>query len=242
MQNHESLHQHAEVETRGTLCVECLGPLAPAEALLDRCGAALCAPCAGEFYLDCAGCGGLVPKDEAASRHGDALSLFCPECFAKGASPGVSAAPRGDEEVSALVARYLELYRESRRVEEQFEEVKERLKVVARARPRISNAVLLRADGESGVRCSYLFRTSYDAEALGEAERLMGTEEFGALFERKVSYSAIKDSLERFLSAEGDGRDEARGLIRAAARHKEEERINVVESRRKKAKQVISDE
>lgn len=216
-----------EVEARGALCVECLGAVGAGEALVDRTGAALCRGCAAEFYAACGACGGLVPRDETLARAGDGAGL-CAKCHAKG--PEGEPAP-SEEEVEALVAEFVALHEESKRLGARMEEIKERLKLAAQARPRVSNAVVLRA-GDAGVRCSFAVRTSYDAGALSAAEGLLG-EEFGALFERKVSFAAVKARLEEFLSATDEEFAAAREAIRAAEQRSEVATLTVVAQKKK---------
>ena len=232
MEAENSLHAGG-VEARGALCVECLCALDAGETVLDRVGSALCRACAAEFYAACALCGGLVARDEALSRESDA-ALYCFECFGKAASPEGEDAPT-DEEVAALVAEFVALHVESKRLNARASEIKERLKLAARARPRVSNAVVLRA-GDTGVRCSFNSKTTYDAEKLASAEALLGAEEFSTLFERKVSFSAVKESLEAFLSSDDDAHAHARDAVRAAENHTEIATLTVVGKQKEKGK------
>ena len=231
MQAENSLHPES-LEPRGALCVECLASLEPSEQLLDRTGAELCRACAAKFYTACAGCGGLVPTDEALARN-DTGALNCFECFGRPASPDGTEA-LADEEVEALVAEYVALHEELKRLDARAAEVKERLKRAATARPRISNAVVLRA-GDAGVRCSYTAKAAYDAEKLSAAERLLGAEGFAALFERKVTFSAVKNRLEEFLSSEDAATAAAREAVRAAETRTEVATLTVVAQRKKKS-------
>ncbi len=232
MQTENSL-QHEGVEARGALCVECLGALdTPGERLLDRTGAALCRPCAAEFYAPCAACGGLLPRDEALARP-DGGALNCFECFGRAAAPDGTEALT-DEEVASLVAEYVALHEEMKRLDARASEVKEQLKRAATARPRVSNAVVLRA-GEAGVRCSYAAKATYDAEKLAAAERLLGREGFAALFERKVTFAAVKDRLEEFLSSTDAATADAREAVRAAETRTEVTTLTVVAQRKKKS-------
>lgn len=221
------------VEARGALCVECLAELGAGAALLDRCGAALCRGCAAEFYAPCSVCGGLMPRDEARLRADAAAgSLFCAECFRAPAEEwGVGPLP-ADDEVEALVARYVALHAEKKRVDAELDEIKEKLKAVACARPRVGNAVVLRA-GEDGVRCSYSARTTWDAERLSAAEEILGGVGFASLFERKVSFTPLREKLDEFLSDAGAD-ETARELIRSAAQVSETATLNVVSPRKKK--------
>ncbi|HEX8115786.1 MAG TPA: hypothetical protein VF521_00815, partial [Pyrinomonadaceae bacterium] len=170
MQTENSLHPDG-LEPRGALCVECMGDLDPAGQLLDRTGAALCRACAAAFYTPCAGCGGLVPADEALARN-DTGALNCFECFSRPADAD-GAEALSDEEVTALVAEYVALHEELKRLDARAGEIKEQLKRAATVRPRVSNAVVLRAEVGS-VRCSYTSKAAYDAEKLAAAEALLG--------------------------------------------------------------------
>jgi hypothetical protein len=232
MQAENSL-QPESLEPRGALCVECLCDVSADSQVLDRTGAALCRTCAAEFYAACAGCGGLVPKDEALARPEAGGALQCFECFRR-PSGGDGSEALSDEEVEALVAEYVALHEELKRLESRASEVKEQLKRAATARPRVSNAVVLRA-GEAGVRCSYASKASYDAEKLAAAEALLGAEGFGTLFERKVSFAPVKGRLEEFLSADDEATAAARDLVRAAESRAETTTLTVVAQRKKKS-------
>jgi hypothetical protein len=208
-----------ELEARGALCVECLSAVGAGEALVDRTGAALCRPCAQEFYTACGACGGLVPRDEA-------LGAVCAECHKQGLTAEGGEPLPSEEEVEELVAEFVALYEESKRLDARMGDIKERLKLAAQARPRVSNAVVLRA-GDAGVRCSFAVRTSYDAARLAAAEELLG-EEFGSLFERKVTFAAVKGRLEEFLAAADAERAAAREAVRAAEQRSEVATLTVV--------------
>ena len=231
MQTENSLPPET-LEPRGALCVECLGELSAGGQVLDRTGAALCRACAAQFYSTCAGCGGLVPADEALARH-DTGALNCFECFGRPASADGTEALT-DEEVERLVAEYVALHEELKRLEGRAGEIKEQLKRAATVRPRVSNAVVLRADAGS-VRCSYASKAAYDAEKLAAAEALLGAEGFAALFERKVTFSAVKGRLEEFLSSQDDATAAAREAVRAAETRTEVATLTVVAQRRKKS-------
>jgi hypothetical protein len=236
VQTENRLHPEA-AEARGALCVECLSALAGGASLLDRTGAALCRECAAAFYVPCAGCGGLVPRDEALARP-DGGALNCFECFGRAASPDGTELLT-DEEVEALVAEYVALHEELKRLDARASEVKERLKRAAAARPRVGSAVVLRA-GEAGVRCNYASKATYDAAKLAEAEALLGREGFAALFERKVTFAAVKDRLEEFLASDDAATAPARDAVRAAETRSEVATLTVVgrsaEGKSKKAK------
>lgn len=220
------------IEPRGALCVECLVDINATEQVLDRTGAALCRACAAKFYIPCAGCGGLVPTDEALARN-DTGALNCFECFGRAATDDGTEA-LSDEEVEQLVSEYVALHEELKRLDTRASEIKEQLKRASSSRPRVSNAVVLRADAGS-VRCSYASKATYDAEKLSAAETLLGAEEFAALFERKVTFSAVKARLEEFLSSEDAATAAARDAVRDAETRTEVATLTVVAQRKKKS-------
>ncbi|HWW74570.1 MAG TPA: hypothetical protein VNZ44_04190 [Pyrinomonadaceae bacterium] len=228
----ENIPRPDSLEPRGALCVECLVRLDAAAQVHDRTGAALCRACAAAFYTPCAGCGGLVPSDEALARH-DTGALNCFECFSRPASDDGTEA-LSDEEVAALVAEYVALHEELKRLDTRAGEIKEQLKRAATVRPRVSNAVVLRAD-DAGVRCSYTSKVTYDAERLAAAEALLGAEGFAALFERKVTFAAVKNRLEEFLSSDEEATAAARDAVRAAENRTEVATLTVVAQRKKKS-------
>ncbi|MCA1620856.1 MAG: hypothetical protein LC795_16415, partial [Acidobacteria bacterium] len=69
---------------------------------------------------------------------------------------------------------------------------------------------------------------SYDAEKLSAAERLLGAEGFAALFERKVTFSAVKGRLEEFLASDDEDNAAARDAVRAAETRTEVATLTVV--------------
>jgi hypothetical protein len=216
-------------ETRGALCVECLKAVVEGDCALDRCGATLCKTCAEEFYTPCKACGGLIPRDEALARNSDG-ALCCFECFGKTDDEEETLT---DEEVAALVAEYVALNEETKRLEARAAEIKEQLKRAARTRPRISNAVVLRAEGGASVRCSYAVRTAYDAAQLEAVEQMLGAE-FASIFERKVSFSAVKGQLEEFMSSDDEAQAAAREAVRAAEQRTEVATLTVVAAKKQK--------
>jgi hypothetical protein len=196
------------------LCAECLENVQGGSATID--GRALCIECADLYYVACEACKGLVPREEAADRE---EKLYCLGCFAK-PEAGSAAVRIGDEELEALLAEFLRLHAEEKKIKDRLEEIKERLKGHASTEPRVVNAVVLRA-GESAVKCGYSTRISYEAEKLSLLESMFGAEAFGALFEREVKFSPIKEALDAFLASQEPGEAEARIAIQAAMERKE---------------------
>jgi hypothetical protein len=202
-----------------SVCAECLEMEA---FVMASAGAMLCGQCAGQFYAACAGCGVLVPKDEAAMRDGAAC---CLACLAKPEDDEAEAL--GEEELSVLVGEFARLHAEHKKLEGQLNEIKEKLKRHAATQPRVSNAVVLRA-GEHAVKCGYSARVSYDAEKLSAAESLLGPENFASLFAREVKYTPLKDNLDEFLAHDDEETSAARAAILAAAERKETTTLTVV--------------
>lgn len=208
------------------ICVEC--ELVTAAPTAARGGAALCGECAARYYVACAGCAALFPRDEARTRDG---LLLCADCFARPAG-ATAAAALGEDEVVALVAEYLELHAEERRIGARLEEVKERLKAVASSKERAAGAVVLRA-GEGVVRCSYRSQMKLRQELVPELESALGEEAFGALVERKVSFSPVKAAVEELLNSEDGGRAALRDLLRGVVEVTETATITVVQPKGK---------
>src|SRR5215475_4097110 len=147
------------MDDTGQSCAECLSPVDI--TIHAQNGASLCPQCAEQFYCTCAGCGGLIPQDEAVVRDG---ALCCAQCFTAPVSKD-DAAALSDEALAALVAEFIRLHAEAKHLNDRLEAVKEQLKRHAASQPRMANAVLLRS-GEYAVKCGYSVRVSYK-EAIG---------------------------------------------------------------------------
>jgi hypothetical protein len=145
--------------------------------------------------------------------------ICCLECFAKPQAEA-EAESLGAEELAALIAEFVRLHAEEKKLKDQVEEIKEKLKRHAATQPRASNAVILRA-GEHAVKCGYAVRISYNEGKLAVVEELVGAEQFAALFEREVKFNPVKESLEKFLADEGEDWTAARAAILAAMERKE---------------------
>jgi hypothetical protein len=210
----------------GHPCAECLGPVSA--VLYAQNGASLCPQCAEQFYRPCAGCGGLIPQDEAVLRDG---ALYCVQCLAAPISED-GAAALSEDALAALVAEFIRLHAEVKQLNDRLDEVKEQLKRHAASQPRIANAVLLRT-GEYAVKCGYSVRVSYPAEKLAAVEALLGTEPFIALFARKITFSAVKEPLDAFLASEAADTAAARAAILAAAERTEIATVTPVTAKRK---------
>ncbi len=212
-------------------CIECLSP-AP-ESLLTRDGNPLCRQCAKSYYVTCSFCQLMTPLDEMTMRDGERC---CLECLSKSGEEA-SLELLSEEELTALIADFTRLHAEEKKIKDQLEAVKEKLKRHAASQPRVNNAVLLRA-GENAVKCGFSTRISYDAEKLAGAETILGEEQFAELFSREVKFTPIKDRLEEFLSNENAESEDARAAIIESMERKEIMTIAPAGARRENTKQT----
>jgi hypothetical protein len=156
----------------------------------------LCNDCVAAYYIACETCGGVFPQDEARTR--DKLSL-CAECFAK--PSGAAQTEEVDEPLDTLVAEYVALHAEEKRIKGQMEALKERLKKAAEGMPRAGGAVTLRA-GDEAVRCSYRTKLKCEDAAVERLADMLAPEEFARLFERKLSFNPHEDEIKEGASLE----------------------------------------
>ena len=210
----------------GQQCAECLAPVSATVNAHN--GVSLCPQCAAQFYCTCAGCGGLIPQDDAVLRNG---ALCCVQCRAASISKDDVVA-LSEEALAALVAEFIQLHAEAKQLNERLDAVKEQLKRHAASQPRVANAVLLRT-GEHAVKCGYSIKVTYNADKLAAVEALLSTEQFTALFTRKMTFSAVKEPLDAFLASEVADTAAARAAILAAAERTEVATVTPVTARRK---------
>lgn len=217
----DNQRQSARPHAPAPACAECLE--AVAAPLVSRRGEPLCAACAETYYAACSACGVLVAREEALSRDGASL---CDGCDARAAGVPPEEVP-DESEVGRLVAEYVRLHAEEKRVKDRLDEIKDRLKVAAAVRPRASNAVTLR--GEDGaVKCSYRETWKCDEERVAALESALDAERFGALFQRSVKYAPVKESLEQLLAADSAADAELRRVVGAAVERTEQATLTVV--------------
>lgn len=206
-------------------CLECLTE--EGLTLATRDGLPLCERCAGEYYVACAECRGLIAEEDATIRDGH---RYCLDCLARLADPG--AEPLDDEQIAALAREYVELQAQIKPLSDRLEAIKERLKRIAAGRPREGSAVLL-GEGDAMVKCGFSVRTSYDAERLLALEAEVGEDLINTLFDRKVTFSANKESLERFLADDDPQYAAARAAITEATDRKEIQTLGLAATKRK---------
>lgn len=219
----ESIEQAQAVESRTAAqdCVECLERVAHAVVTLR--GEKLCAACAENYYVACAACGGLLARDEVLQKDGQ---LLCAGCDVKAAGVAPEDAP-AEAEVEQLVAEYVRLHAEEKRVKDRLDEIKERLKIAALFRQRVANAVTLR--GEDGaIKCSYRAAWKCDEAKVAALEAALDAQTFSSLFERSVKYAPVKESLEKLLSDDSDADASLRRLVASAVEQNEQATITVV--------------
>lgn len=208
------------------LCIECEQPAV--HSVVDRAGSVLCSECAAAFFIPCASCQGLFPQDEAKTR---ADSFYCPECFSKPADGAPSELP--DEAIiESLIAEYVALHAEEKRIGERMDSIKEQLKAVSAMKERVANSVVLRA-GETAVKCSYKVGFKLAPERVAELERILDEAQFASLIERKISFSPIKEKIEEFLKGTDENGAVIRDILQSAIERTETASLTVVSPKKK---------
>jgi hypothetical protein len=213
--------QTGEPQGVAQVCAECLA--AVAQPVTNLRGETLCGACAGSYYIACGACGGLIARDEAAEKDGEPC---CADCVVKSVGIAPEDAP-AEPEVEQLVAEYLRLHAEEKRVKDRMDEIKSRLKLAALFRQRVANAVTLR--GEDGaVKCSYRATWKCDEEKVSALESALDAATFAALFERSVKYAPVKENVEKLLSPNSDADASLRTLVASAVEQSEQATFTVV--------------
>ena len=211
------------------VCAECEQP--GSGMILSRSGASICPECVEAYYVACSDCGGFVAKDESRARDGLAC---CSGCFST--PSGVTGAGVVDETlIETLIAEYISLHAEEKRISDRMEVVKDQLKSAASAKRREGNTITLRA-GEAAIRCSYRTSLKCDADSAEALAQLLDEEEFSRLFERKTSFTPFKDRITEFLKDEDASHQAARDAVRAALRETETVTLSVVTTRKSSEK------
>jgi hypothetical protein len=205
-----------------TLCVECLETVTE-PVITGRRGETLCAGCTKNYYVACSTCGGLIPQDEALSRDD---AVYCSDCEAQALKATAGDAP-DESAVESLVTEFIKLHAEEKRIKDRLDEIKEQLKAAALARQRVAGAVTL-GGAEGAVKCSFKTNLKCIPEKVSALEGQLEAERFAALFERKVSYSPVKDNLEKFLSGDEGADANLRALVLSAIEKTETPTLTVV--------------
>jgi hypothetical protein len=166
----------------------------------------------------------LIPRDESLKRDG---LMLCADCYAK---PSTAMDTSLLENPESLINEFVALHAEEKRIKARMEELKEALKEIAALQQRISNAVTLRAQ-VGAVKCSFRSSLKCNQEVVESLAERLGEQEFEALFERKVSYSPHKESVQEFLSRADDEQNETRELLRSAIIETETVTLTIVANR-----------
>jgi hypothetical protein len=213
-----------EPQSSAMQCAECEQP--STHMILSRSGASICSECVETYYVACSGCGGYVPQDESLAR---GELAYCADCFSK--PTGETNMGAVDETlIESLIAEYISLHTEEKRINDRIEVIKEQLKSAAAVRQREGNAVTLRA-GDAAVRCNYHTSFKCDTESVEALVQLLDEEQFSLLFERKSSFNPIKDRITQLLSSTDEATQEVREVVRAAVRETETVTLSVVTTR-----------
>lgn len=114
--------------------VECLEILKGDDFREDFFESPVCPSCAESCYAACAGCARAVAVDEAVAVNSgaDEVVYRCPEC--KFSAPEQAEMDFDAAEAAKSVDEYVGLHAEEKRIKEQLEAIKERLKVFAETR------------------------------------------------------------------------------------------------------------
>jgi hypothetical protein len=94
-------------------------------------------------------------------------------------------------------------------------------------RERVAGAVTLSGE-EGAVKCSFKTNLKCIPEKVSALEQQLEPDRFAALFERKVSYSPVKDQLEKLLSNEGGADANLRESVLAAVERTETPTLTVL--------------
>ncbi len=205
-------------------CLEC--ETAVSTLVATNAGTQVCQICLESFYVACHSCGGIVPLDEVVSRRAEKICVACRDQRV-GATQAVESA-----DVESVVAEYVALHADEKRLKTRMDELKETLKTIAAQQERVSNGVTLNA-GDQAVKCNYRTTIKYDAEAVEKLAQMLDREKFDELFEREVTYSPHKERVREFLDGTDGARQTERELLRAAVRETESATLTVVPNRRK---------
>lgn len=207
-------------------CLECEGQFNPTLLRATVKGALVCAECATAYYVACDVCAQLFPQDEALQRADD--ETVCRACLDERRRE----APIDAASVEDLIAEYVILHAEEKRVKDRLEEVKEKLKEHAAARERVSGAVMLRA-GDAAIKCSYRTSLKCENEIVAQLTEMLAAEDFDSIFERKIAYTPQKENVQTFLNRHDEATAEARRILRGAVRETETVMLTIERKRTK---------
>jgi len=200
------------------VCIECLEGLNGDTYRKDYLDNPLCQSCVENYYAACAECLRVVAVDEAAivKAGGDGVVYRCPNC--KSSATNQVEVSYDAAEVAGLVDEFMSLHAEEKRVKEQMEAVKQKLKEIAEAQSGGKKPITLAGSNSSGVKCTYRTSLKADAEKVADLRDCLGEEMFAALFSEKTSFDVNKSNFEKILSADAELPDDVRRQIEDAVK------------------------
>lgn len=215
-----------EAAVLNLVCVECLQILNGDAHQKDYLGNSLCRLCVENYYAACAECLRMVAVDEAAVIGlGDEAVYRCPEC--KSTAPNQPELNYAAEEVAELVDEYVTLHAEEKRIKDEMEAVKQKLKQIAEAQSGGKKPITLAGSNSSGVKCTYRTSLKADAEKVADLRDCLGEEMFAALFSEKTSFDVNKSNFEKVISADADLPEDVRRQIEDAVKVSVSATLNV---------------
>jgi hypothetical protein len=217
-----------ETAVLNLFCVECLQILNGDAHQKDYLDNSLCRLCVENYYAACAECSRMIAVDEAAViGSGDEAVYRCPECKST-AAPNQPELNYAAEEIAELVDEYVALHREEKRIKDEMEVVKQKLKEIAEAESSGGKKpVTLAGANSSGVKCTYRTNLKADAEKVADLRDRLGEEMFAALFSEKTSFDVNKSNFEKVISADADLPEDVRRQIEAAVKVSVSATLNV---------------
>ena len=210
------------------VCVECLEVLSSdfREDFLEN---SVCFSCAENYYAACVGCARVVAVDEAVAVNSGAEGVVyrCPKC--KSSTPEQAEIDFDAAEVAGLVDEYVSLHAEEKRIKEQLETIKERLKTFAETRSEGGKKAVMLAgtEGQVGVKCTYRTSLKADAGKVAELQDCLGPELFATLFSEKLSFDVNKSNFEKVISKDADLPEDVRRQIEDAVKISVSATLNV---------------
>lgn len=159
-------------------------------------------------------------------------SNFCSDCFTKPIDSTNVELPN-EAGIESLIAEYVQLHSDEKRISERLDEIKDLLKTVAAAKQRVAGAVVLRA-GDAAVKCSYKVTVKYNTDKVAALESALDETTFAALFDRKVSYAPVKGKIEEVTNSTDEATAALRDSLNAATERTEIASITVVPAPKKK--------
>jgi hypothetical protein len=209
----------------GSECAECSE--AGSELIATRDGDGVCADCISKYYVACHACRELVARDETREADG---CRYCTGCFETTFGPG---GHLSEEDVEAVVAEYIALDAEAKRIEKQLDALKDQIKAIAATRERVSGTVML-GRGDHRVTCTFVAQYKLDVERAAALEATLGPDLFGSYFERKLAVN--RSAVDRLLSSSEPTDIDLRAAVGSVVDLVESPRVTVPRTKRPSAK------